>query len=172
MTVLQGLNFVLWMLQAMRPFMPIGLQFAVMVYVGLLGGVLLASSSQHAHCSLFCSRAGGMCKLARAALLLSCSPCSVNLRLLAADVNTFYFLVKDSKVPPKVSVSIQSSSSHHLAAGCQPRLLPRMRRTKSSRSTSSRCGVSSCSSSANLHACSSPSVRACSQRGHHNGRGV
>ena len=38
LTVLQGINFVLWVLQATFHFMPIWLQFILMVYVGLLGG--------------------------------------------------------------------------------------------------------------------------------------
>ena len=38
LTILQGLNFTLWILQDRYKFMNIYLQFVVMVYVGLLGG--------------------------------------------------------------------------------------------------------------------------------------
>ena len=38
LTVLQGINFVLWILQAKYKFINIYVQFVLMVYVGLLGG--------------------------------------------------------------------------------------------------------------------------------------
>jgi battenin len=40
LTVLQGINFGLWMLHSAYDFLPLWLQFILMVYVGLLGGAM------------------------------------------------------------------------------------------------------------------------------------
>lgn len=40
LTVLQGINFILWILQDITKWAPIWLQFAHMIYVGLLGGAM------------------------------------------------------------------------------------------------------------------------------------
>lgn len=44
LTALQAANFVLWLLQAKYLFMPIGVQFVLMVQVGLLGGASYVNS--------------------------------------------------------------------------------------------------------------------------------
>lgn len=38
LTVIQAANFVLWILQAKYVFLPVGAQFPLMIFVGLLGG--------------------------------------------------------------------------------------------------------------------------------------
>jgi battenin len=43
-TTLQALNFVAWLIHALRPFMPLGVQFVWMVFVGLMGGASYIST--------------------------------------------------------------------------------------------------------------------------------